>query len=252
MTAVLFVNERQLEGGDDAEVAARTALLRRWLDAGHAIGNHTYSHPDANALTADAYADDIARGDRATRQLLAARGAPPPRYFRHPFTHTGDTAEKKAGIEAALAARGYVVTPHTIENADWLFNVGYRRAVEAGNAAETQRFAAAYLAYTRAVVAFAEDASTRVFGRGIPQVLLIHANTLNADVLGTVLDDLVARGYRFVTLDEAMRDPAYRTPDTWVGRHGPTWLFRWSRSLGQAVSFAGEPEPPAWVADAAR
>ena len=49
-----------------------------------------------------------------------------------------------------------------------------------------------------------------------------------------------------------MRDPAYRTPDTWVGRNGPTWLFRWSRSLGQSVSFAGEPEPPAWVADAAR
>lgn len=250
--AVLFVNERQLEGGGTAEVAPRTALLRRWLDAGHSLGNHTYSHPDANALTADAYAADIASGDRVTRQLLAARGAPPPRYFRHPFTHTGDTAEKKAAIQAALAARGYVVTPHTMENADWLFNVGYRRAVDAGDASEAQRFADAYLAYTREVVAFAEGASTRVFGRIIPQVLLLHANALNAASLGTVLDDLVARGYRFVTLDEAMRDPAYRTTDTWVGRGGPTWLFRWSRSLGQSVSFAGEPEPPSWVTEAGR
>ena len=158
----------------------RTALLRRWLDAGHASATTPTATRTPMRSRPTRTPDDIARGDRATRQLLAARGAPPPRYFRHPFTHTGDTAEKKAGIEAALAARGYVVTPHTMENADWLFNVGYRRAVDAGNAAETQRFAAAYLAHTREVVAFAEDASTRVFGRVIPQVLLIHANTLNA------------------------------------------------------------------------
>jgi len=250
--AVLLVNEGQIDGAPAAEVAARTALLTRWLDAGHAIGNHTYSHPDANALTADAYAEDIAKGDLVTRRLLAAREAPPSRYFRHPFTHTGDTADKKAAIEAALAARGYVVTPHTIENADWLFNVPYRRALETSDEAQAQRVADAYVAYTRRVVTFAEEASTRVFGREIPQVLLMHANVLNANTMTRVLADMSARGYRFVTLDEAMRDQAYRTPDTWVGKGGPTWLFRWSRSLGQDVSFADEPEPPTWVADAAK
>jgi hypothetical protein len=32
-----------------------------------------------------------------------------------------------------------------------------------------------------------------------------------------------------------------------VGLSGPTWLFRWSKSLGQAISFKDDPEPPAWV-----
>jgi peptidoglycan/xylan/chitin deacetylase (PgdA/CDA1 family) len=250
--AVLLVNEAQIDEAPPAEVAARTALLTRWLDDGHVLGNHTYSHPDANALTADAYAEDIAKGDLVTRRLLASRAAAPSRYFRHPFTHTGDTAEKKAAIEAALTARGYVVTPHTIENSDWLFNVPYRRALEKSDEAEAQRVADAYVAYTRRVVAFAEAASGRVFGREIPQVLLIHANALNADTLTRVLADLTTRGYRFVTLDEVMRDEAYRTPDTWVGRGGPTWLFRWSRSLGKTVTFADEPEPPTWVVDAAK
>ena len=44
-----------------AERAARVALLKQWVDAGHVLGNHGYSHRDANALTADAYLADIAR-----------------------------------------------------------------------------------------------------------------------------------------------------------------------------------------------
>lgn len=247
--ALLLVNERQLEGADVAETAERTALLSRWLDAGHTLGNHTYSHPDANARSVEAYTEDIAKGDRVTRQLLAARGAAPSQYFRHPFTHTGDTAGKKAAIEAFLTGRGYRVTPHTIENADWQFNIAYGRARGDDQRA---RVADAYVAFTQRAVAFAEEASVRVFAREIPQVLLLHANELTADMLGRVLEDLARRGYRFVSLEEVMREDAYSTRDTWVGDSGPTWLFRWSRSLGKTVSFADEPEPPAWVVQAAR
>jgi hypothetical protein len=35
------------------------------------------------------------------------------------------------------------------------------------------------------------------------------------------------RGYRWVTLGEAMKDPAYKTPDDFVGTNGPSWLHRW-------------------------
>ena len=244
--AVLFVYERQLEAGGPGEQAARTALLERWVADGHVLGNHTFSHPDANALTAAAYQEDIAKGERVTLRLMAGRGAYQ-KYFRHPFTHTGDTTEKKASIDAFLAARGYVVTPHTAENADWMFNGPYVRAADAGNASERDRIAAAYLAHTSHVVEFAEQASEQVFGREIPQVLLLHANDVTGTQLDAVLRALTARGYSFATLDEVMRDQAYRTPETWVGRAGPTWLFRWARSLGKTVSFAGEPEPPQWL-----
>lgn len=250
VTAVLLVNERQLDQGD-GERPARLALLERWVAAGHVLGNHTYSHPDANALSAEDYQRDIARGEPASQQLMSGR-RPYTRYFRHPFTHTGDTADKKAAIDAFVASRGYTVAPHTIENADWLFNGPYARALAANDDATATRLQQAYVEYTEQVVSFAERASVRVFGREIPQTLLVHVNDITSTHLDTVLTRLAARGYRFVTLDEVMQDPAYRTRDTWVGKGGPTWLFRWSRSLGQTVSFADEPEPPAWVAEAAR
>lgn len=50
-------------------------------------------------------------------------------YFRHPETHTGDTNAKKQAIEEFLAARGYVIAPHTIDSEDFIFNVAYFRVV---------------------------------------------------------------------------------------------------------------------------
>lgn len=81
----------------------------------------------------------------------------------------------------------------------------------------------------------------------MPQVLLIHTMAINADHLDVLLGRLVARGYRFITLEAAMRDPAYATPDVFVGTHGPSWLFRWSRTIAPASNFSGDPEAPAWV-----
>jgi peptidoglycan/xylan/chitin deacetylase (PgdA/CDA1 family) len=241
--AVGFVNEQQLEVPTAAEREARTALLKRWVDAGHVLGNHTFSHPDANRLTVEAYLADIDKGEAVTKRLMHAR-RPYPLYFRHPFTHTGDTAEKKAGIAQGLASRGYRIAPHTIENADYLFDVLYVTA----DAAQKAKLAEAYLAHSHAATVFAEDKARELFGRDdVPQTLLIHTRAINADHLDALLARLVARGYRFITLDEAMRHPAYATPDVYVGRTGPTWLFRWSRTVAPASNFQADPEVPAWV-----
>ena len=94
---------------------------------------------------------------------------------------------------------------------------------------------------------FAEHISPQIFGREVTQTLLIHANDINADCLDELLRRLAGRGYSFVTLDEAMKDPAYQTKDTLVSKSGPTWLWRWMKSKGMNISFADDPEPPQWV-----
>src|SRR5258708_33782870 len=56
--------------------------------------------------------------------------------------------------------------------------------------------------------------------------------------------------YRFVTLDAALSDPAYNTPDAFVPRfskYGPMWAYRWAAELGVRVNGALESEPPAWM-----
>jgi peptidoglycan/xylan/chitin deacetylase (PgdA/CDA1 family) len=243
--AIGFVNEIKLQGADSD---ARVALLQQWLDAGMTLGNHTYSHPDLNQQTVEQFPEEIIKGEIITRRLMAAKKQEL-RYFRHPMTHTGDTQEKKEAIEKFLAARGYRVTPHTIENSDFIFTVPYSRALQRRDEAELKRLRAAYLDYTLAAIEFAEKIAPQIFGREIAQTLLLHVNDINADCLDELLQRLRARGYEFVTLDEAMADPAYQTKDTLVAQRGPTGLWRWMRSLGLNLSFKDDPEPPQWVMD---
>lgn len=243
--AIGFVNEIQLQGVNSD---ARVALLQEWLDAGMTLGNHTYSHPDFNRQTVEQFQEEIIKGEVITRRLMAAKKQELS-YFRHPMTHTGDTQEKKEAIEKFLAARGYRITPHTIENSDFIFTVPYSRALLRRDDAEPKRLRAAYLEYTLAATEFAEKIAPQIFGREIAQTLLLHVNDINADCLDELLQRLTMRGYKFITLDEAMADSAYQTKDTLVSQRGPTWLWRWMRSLGLNLSFKDDPEAPRWVID---
>lgn len=69
-------------------------------------------------------------------------------------------------------------------------------------------------------VASFEKASLALAGREFPQVLLIHANELNADLMPEPLAMFRCRGYTFVTFEEALADPVCRLPDDYVGRSG--------------------------------
>lgn len=242
--AVGFVNARGLEV--EGEQEARLDLLRRWVGPGFTLGNHTHSHPDLNRVPLADYQADVAKGEPAIRKVLEERGHRLV-WFRHPFTRTGPTPEIKAGLEAFLNERGYRVAPFTIETADYLFAVHYERALMAADEAQADKVAAAYLDHQDRVVTFAEALAFDTFGRDIPQILLSHVNRLNADVMPEYVGRLRRRGYVFVTLESAMEDEAYRTPDRFVGRVGPSWIHRWRVALDKPSRIKDEPDPPAWV-----
>jgi peptidoglycan/xylan/chitin deacetylase (PgdA/CDA1 family) len=213
-------------------------ILNQWLDAGAQLGNHSYSHPDLNNTKLAQYTADITRGETPLKSVLAARGQKLV-YFRHPFLHLGSTPEDKAGLAQFLAQQGYTEAPVTFDTADYAWAASYLRP------ADHDRAAAGYVPYMESVVAFFEQRAVEVVGREFPQILLIHANQLNADQMPQLLAMFRHRGYRFVTLEEALRDPVYKTPENYVGRNGFSWLHRWSRAKG--MPNKGEPDPPAWV-----
>jgi len=82
-----------------------------------------------------------------------------------------------------------------------------------------------------------------LFGYELPQVILLHGNNLEADHLADLLNVLRKRGYRFVSLESALNDFAYSSPNTFVGEHGGSWLEQWAVSRGRALP-PGEPPFP--------
>ena len=244
--AVGFVNEGKLfvDGAGSHDVEDRTRLLRMWLDAGLELGNHTYSHGDLNTMPLEQFEADVLRGETITRTLLKAKGQRL-RYFRHPFLHVGEELEKRRTFEAFLARHGYTVAPVTVDNDDFVYAAAYAGAVRAGDAAGAARVADDYLRYMIEVFTFFEDVSRRVAGREIRQVLLLHANTLNAERFDALAEALVRRGYRFVTLAHALEDPVYRLPDAFVGAPGNSWLNHWEVTAGRKP--IPTPKPPEWI-----
>jgi peptidoglycan/xylan/chitin deacetylase (PgdA/CDA1 family) len=243
--AIGFVNEDKLQPEGQVE-PRRVALLRQWLDEGLELGNHTYSHVDLHRVGLDAVEREVLAGERVTRPLLKDFDRTP-RYFRHPFLHTGRTLEIKHSFEAFLSALGYRVAPVTIDNSDYVYAAAYDRS----DAANRERIAAEYVDYMDAVVAFYEAQSEAILGHRLPQILLLHANVLNAVAFEGLAERIERRGYAFVSLDAALADPAYSRADTYTGPAGITWLHRWALTDSRPREiFKGEPVVPDWITKA--
>ena len=244
--AIGFVNEGKLHAL--GELDARTEVLKLWVDAGMMLGNHGFSHLRLLTTPLTRYEEDVIKGEVITRRLMSER-RPYQLYFRHPYTSTGPNKEVKAAFESFLRERGYKIAPFTIENSDYIFSQIYSDARRGKDSELMERLRKAYLEYNDAQFEFFERLSSEMFGREISQVLLIHANDINADCLDELLKRLEGRGYRFVTLDQALEDKAYQTRDDYIGLHGPSWMHRWTVSMGLKMKLDQEPDPPKWALD---
>ena len=231
---------------DRSNVKERVGILQDWLSSGMELGNHTYSHLDLDTVTAAQFERDLVRGEGALRPVMEKNGHTL-RFLRLPYNHAGESDAKKRDVAQFLADRRYEIATCTVENFDFTFDLVYFDAQSNHDTAGMQKLRDAYLKTTEESFAYYEKLSMQVVGREFPQVMLMHANALNADSLDAVLTLLEQRGYRFVSLAEAQSDPVYKTPDGYAGPDGRMWTARWAEAKGKKIHLKDKPVPPRWV-----
>ena len=225
---------------------AGTAMLREWTTRGFDLGNHSYAHPSFNDLTVAQMEDQVVRGEATFAPLMREAGRKV-EFFRFPFNQTGDTKEKHDAMAAFLAERGYRLASCTIEVEDWMYTQKYFLTMAGHDDAATARLRADYLRFMGAQVDYFAGLNRQIFGYEPPEVMLLHENQLNADLMEEILQLFEQRGYRFVSLSDAESDPAYWTPETFITKYGQMWSYRWAKVRGVKVDGSKEPEPAAWV-----
>jgi peptidoglycan/xylan/chitin deacetylase (PgdA/CDA1 family) len=236
-----FVNEKKLYKW--GEVDERIKALQMWLDAGFELGNHTFAHTSLNRAGRKEFEDAIVQGEPVTTLLLAQHKMKL-RYFRHPYLDTGRDLQTRREVEAFLVARGYRIAPVTLDAWDWFFARLYNESMKHEDAAGQQEVANAYLSHSDAVFGYCEKLSKDLAGYEPKQILLLHANQLEADHIHELLALIRKRGYRFITLEDALGDDVYGLPDTYVGEEGKGWLEQWAITRGQpARGFPVIPAP---------
>ena len=239
-----FVNEKKLYRFGEVDERIRT--LQMWIDHGFELGNHTFSHLSLNKVGLKAWEDDVVQGENVIRLLLAQRNVKL-RYFRHPFLDTGRDLQTRRAAEAFLVERGYRIAPVTLDAWDWMYATVYEDAKRRRDSALEQQLAREYLSYSDTVFSYSEQLAKQTIGYEPKQILLLHANELEGDHVADLLDLLRKRGYRFITLEDALSDPAYSLPDTFIGEEGSGWLDHWAITLGKPPQAA--PSVPQWLTD---
>jgi peptidoglycan/xylan/chitin deacetylase (PgdA/CDA1 family) len=136
------------------------------LAMGEEIANHTVTHPDLTTLGNAGITREVDTLDA----MLAARGAPPPVWFRPPF---GAWDRRVGGV---VGGRGYPLVMWRLDLADWRDEITSADVVQIAHRIQ--------------------PGDIVVTHGGLPKT---------AAAIPTVLDELAARGLRQVTLTELYR-----------------------------------------------
>ncbi len=220
---------------DDADRAA----LEAWVSAGHQLGNHTFSHLDPARVSLDEYLEDLARNE----PLLASLAPTPSwRVFRYPYLQEGSDAEMHRAIRSRVLERGYRVAPVTIDFKDWVWSPAWARCSAHGDVASRERLRELWREHARESLRWSDRAARQMFGRGVRQVLLIHALDYTAERIDDLLADYAAANVRFIPLERALEDPVLALDPEFATAFGAPHLHK--VAFARTGSLPPAPEPP--------
>lgn len=133
---------------------------------GHEIGNHSLTHPHMNRISADEIRKELSDLDDRIEELTGKRCT----LFRAPFGEYNDT------VVSTVRDMGYEIVQWNLDTVDW----------KEGRSAET---------ILNAVLPKLSDGS----------IILSHNNGFEIETyLPKLIEDALAKGYRFVTISELL------------------------------------------------
>jgi peptidoglycan/xylan/chitin deacetylase (PgdA/CDA1 family) len=171
------------------------------------LGNHTWAHRDFDKETPEQFEVDVAKNEPLLKQLMGNENW---HWFRYPYLHEGDTIPKRRAVRAWLEAHGYKIAEVNMDFEDALWNAPYSRCMANHDEASVQKLHDSYLAAADQYFGVFRHISQMVYGRDVKYVLLLHVGVFDARMLPELLALYRAKGIRFISLADAISDPAYQ------------------------------------------
>ena len=225
---LIFINEGKIY--DNEKVSKNVELLEKWISKNYiTVGTHTFSHSRYSDVGIDSFKIDIEKGKTISRKLAQKYGKQI-KYFRFPYNDLGKDSAQHAEIAEYLASQNYISTPFTIESADWVYNYIYQYYLDKNDLAKANVIAKEYILKTLEYFNYIDSIALKNYGRKIKQIYLCHDNSINADYLPTLLNEMKKKNYSFISIDEALRDDVYKQKDLYNKKWGISWVYRWMKN----------------------
>ncbi|MEE9385061.1 MAG: polysaccharide deacetylase family protein [Nannocystaceae bacterium] len=232
-----------------AFVIGETALhnegpLRRWLEAGYELGNHTYRHLAASGSTTTEFMADVESCDRVLQDLGVPNNSR--RWFRFPYLDRGPDRAGRRAIVDGLESLGYVVAHASADLHDHCYEGPLERARCSDDTARARAIDARYQAAALASLVQARQLTLGAFGGSITHSTYFHFGEASCRSLPQILNCLETMGVQWSRLDAAHDQVSYRAFDRDLGRSGlltgslPATLFvKIARRLARATVRLG-------------
>ena len=197
-------------------------LLRFWGEAGHIIGNHTYSHRSLNStISAAEYEQDISRAEEVLKEFKQFR-----KVFRYPLLKEGNTAVKRDHVRAFLKQKGYRIGHVTIDTSDWIVDQRLVARLQKDPHADVKPYREFYLAHMWDRARYYDALAKQVLGRPVKHTILTHFNLLNGLFLGDLIEMFKRKGWQLIDAEEAFTDSVFRAePKTVPAGESIVWAL---------------------------
>ncbi len=214
-------------------------ILQAWHNAGEPLGNHTWSHPELDKISASRYERDIARNEPLLREVDPHGDW---HWFRYPYLEEANTAAKHEAVRTWLKAHGYRVAEVSMDFQDYLWNEPYARCAAKHDTAAIEQLHDSYLQTAVVYIHVYRELARSLYGHDVPYILLMHAGAFDARMLPELIALFRSQGFQFVTLEQAMNDPVYRADPRVPTPGGSTFNEMVAETRHVVVPDAKEPE----------
>ncbi|HEU4577987.1 MAG TPA: polysaccharide deacetylase family protein [Polyangiaceae bacterium] len=210
--ATFFVTAKQLKGEQGLDATYRDPsgntivfrdVLKRELDEGHQLANHTVNHIDLAHVTSAQITSEIDENEFLVNRALVRAGSKPEllTLFRPPygspwFTGIAGPSQPQASARVSSHALNIMWTVTSGDATDWAIGESYSNTATPTLGDNPPTFEAKKQRVLHDVV---ESAPT-LNGDGL--VVLMHdTHSATRDVLPQIIDGLAAKGYSFETIE---------------------------------------------------
>jgi hypothetical protein len=171
----------------------------------------TYSRKKARKRAAQDFIEDVARNDR----LLAEYGQPRGRhnYFRFPYLKPNRDPQTRDQVRAYLKKHNYLEVSGTIDCQDNRFSQLSCAAQARGDQTCVNLIKANFKTLLLDKTLKARRAAKKLADRDVKHILIVGATQFTSDNLSEILAWYRSLGVKFITLEEALRDPFHTALD---------------------------------------
>jgi len=212
----------------------RANIVRLWRDAGLEVGIGNFRHIWFYNTPYDDFVAGVEKNEAVAKKILGEKGLPL-RYFSYPYLNTGKSIADRDRFESWLAGQGLRSAKYTIDNQEWMYSYAYDMARNDNDVNTMTEIRVAFVKYMDKMFDHYEAYSQEMFGRQIPQTMVLTPSRLVADSADDLFGMIRNRGYSFVSMDDALADDAYKTPENMFGQFGNSWFERWTYSQGKKL-----------------